>query len=106
MFNFILIPEVILFSGLGYIFILTIYILYFRMPGFFKYMPKNDDKQYLACVISTHLFKEDEEVYYSKSIKGLRNAYIKARLAALYYDNFVIPKYYWRGVNYGVREVK
>lgn len=78
------------------------------MPGFFKLMPKNDDKIYRAIVIKTHYFREEEngECYSSKPIKGIRRAYIKARFMALWYDMFVVPGFSWRGVMWAVKEIK
>jgi len=81
----------------------VIFNVSFYMPGFFKDMPKQDDKYYYACVIKINLFKENKEIYCSQAMRGLRTTYIWARLIALYYDLFVIPNGEGLGVNWAVK---
>lgn len=77
----------------------------FGMPRFFLDMPPKESppKEWVAVVISTSFFRPPREVF-TKRVKGLRRAYICARLHALRLD-FKIPYCDGEvGIEWAVRE--
>lgn len=57
------------------------------IPRFFKDMPKSEGGMWTAVVIRNYCFAGRKEVW-SKKVKGLRKAYIYARLMAWLDDQF------------------
>lgn len=72
----------------------------YLMPRFFEDMPANKPGQWRAVVI-VYNFRKSEEVW-SRSFKGLRRAYVAARLMALWND---LMQPLGRGINWAVAAI-
>lgn len=57
------------------------------MPGFFKDMPPAESGEWVAVVIRNYCFAGRKEVY-TRKVRGLRRAYVVARIMALVDDLF------------------
>lgn len=73
------------------------------MPGFFRDMPKPQGGMWTAVVLRSYYFGGRKEVW-SKKVKGLRRAYIIARIMALWEDIWC-PHYDGEvGIDWAVRQ--
>jgi hypothetical protein len=71
------------------------------MPGFFDKMPAKKSGQWKA-IVEIYNFRK-REIVYCKRTTGLRRAYVRARIVALWWDLWQ-PS--WRGIDWAVKECK
>lgn len=71
------------------------------MPEFFKKMPPKKKGLWLSRV-EVYTFR-NREVVWEKQFKGLRRAYVAARLKAFWWD---LWQPHWRGIDWFVIESK